>query len=143
VYLLASQQKVRAKHWHQLLSRSQARPLPSRLAAAAPGGCGGSCCCCLLLLLLLPGVARVCMCLPPSPAGAELDSGTAAQQAEGGAEAVSASGRPRRTVKAPERLIDTLKERGPYDMVRCGTYSGRPGSGAGGSQPFQVLVSPW
>lgn len=54
----------------------------------------------------------------------------------------STSGRPKRAVKAPSRLVQELNKSGDdHDMVPCERYSGQPGSGVPGAQPFKVLVA--
>jgi len=54
----------------------------------------------------------------------------------------SQADRPRRMVRAPERLASSLADKDPHDMVRCDAYQGVPGSGAPGAQPFKVKVVP-
>ncbi|KAK9809210.1 hypothetical protein WJX72_011487 [[Myrmecia] bisecta] len=51
-----------------------------------------------------------------------------------------ARGRPKRQVKAPSRLGLNVED--PHQMVQPDKYSGTPGSGAAGAQPFRIEVSP-
>eukprot|EP00877_Chromochloris_zofingiensis_P004266 jgi/Chrzof1/13840/Cz08g14150.t1 len=55
---------------------------------------------------------------------------------------VGSNGRPRRIVKAPQRLVHTYGNKDDHDMVPCEFYSGTPGSGQPGAQPLKVKVAP-
>jgi hypothetical protein len=91
---------------------------------------------------------------PPGLAVAALAEAAAADAAAAGtatpggtAAAAAATGRPRRVIRPPERLINSAVMAGgdkdDHDMVRCDMYSGGPpGSGAAGAQPFRVQVAP-
>uniref|UniRef100_A0A383WMB0 MPN domain-containing protein n=1 Tax=Tetradesmus obliquus TaxID=3088 RepID=A0A383WMB0_TETOB len=61
----------------------------------------------------------------------------------------AATGRPRRMIRPPERLINNAAmlmgglDKDDHDMVRCEVYGGGPpGSGLAGAQPFRVQVAP-
>lgn len=63
--------------------------------------------------------------------------------------AAAATGRPRRMIRPPERLINSAAmlmgglDKDDHDMVRCEVYGGGPpGSGLAGAQPFRVQVAP-
>lgn len=122
--------------------------------------------CCLLLRCTVAGVQLDAMSngtstteytgdtsYNPHSAAAAADQ---QQQSEGGTAtpppsgATAASSRPRRVIRAPERLINSAMggygggERDDHDMVRCDSYAAGsvPGSGAVGAQPFRVQVTP-
>jgi hypothetical protein len=80
-------------------------------------------------------------------AAALAEAAAADAAAAGTATPVAATGRPRRVIRPPERLINSAVMAGgdkdDHDMVRCDMYSaGPPGSGAAGAQPFRVQVAP-
>jgi hypothetical protein len=81
-------------------------------------------------------------------AAAAADAAAAGTATPGGTAAAAATGRPRRVIRPPERLINSAVMAGggdkdDHDMVRCDMYSaGPPGSGAAGVQPFRVQVAP-
>jgi len=87
---------------------------------------------------------------PPAAAAAAAadDASAAAGEAGaggGGPAATVASGRPRRAIKMPQRLINSaaIADRDGHDMVRCEGYPvGPPGCGAPGAQPYRVAVAP-
>jgi hypothetical protein len=81
-------------------------------------------------------------------AAAAADAAAAGTATPSGA-AAAATGRPRRVIRPPERLINKCSgvmagvDKDDHDMVRCDMYSGGPpGSGLAGAQPFRVQVAP-
>ncbi|KAF6257396.1 hypothetical protein COO60DRAFT_1235274 [Scenedesmus sp. NREL 46B-D3] len=75
------------------------------------------------------------------------DTAAAGTATPSGGAAAAATGRPRRVIRPPERLINSAVladcDKDDHDMVRCDAYSADPpGSGAAGAQPFRVQVAP-
>jgi hypothetical protein len=137
-------QKQDAQQQQQQQVQSPAPPgaaQPQPPPAAAASGAGGD--------------AAAAEASPGDPAASAAPAGGSQQQQQqqpqpqpsstAAAGGVTASGRPRRAVRAPQRLINTAAaiERDDHDMVRCGGYpAGPPGSGVPGAQPFRIEVTP-